>query len=137
MKEYQKGNNITAQFLRENFVRLDIFFRELNIEDVIQQQAYTTTALLSDLGGTMGLCIGASLLSLFELLDLLVMTTYEANAHVVRKVRNSTPSESQITPPDESRRGSLSLTASHQGSLNDSAHGRDDEDFDQRDSIDK
>ncbi|XP_064640354.1 uncharacterized protein LOC135495533 isoform X2 [Lineus longissimus] len=67
---YLARNEINAQFYEENFLTMDIFFRELSYEMIEQQEAYNLIALLSDIGGSMGLFIGASILSIFEILDL-------------------------------------------------------------------
>ncbi|XP_018886625.2 acid-sensing ion channel 3 isoform X3 [Gorilla gorilla gorilla] len=57
--------------LRENVLALDIFFEALNYETVEQKKAYEMSELLGDIGGQMGLFIGASLLTILEILDYL------------------------------------------------------------------
>ncbi|EPY79429.1 acid-sensing ion channel 4 [Camelus ferus] len=54
---------------RENFLVLDVFFEALTSEAMEQRAAYGLSALLGDLGGQMGLFIGASILTLLEILD--------------------------------------------------------------------
>ncbi|XP_055887095.1 amiloride-sensitive sodium channel subunit alpha-like isoform X2 [Biomphalaria glabrata] len=54
----------------EDFIKLNIYFEDLNYEELSEQEDYTTTQLLSDIGGTIGLWIGLSVLSLFELVNL-------------------------------------------------------------------
>ncbi|KAF6085367.1 acid sensing ion channel subunit 3 [Phyllostomus discolor] len=56
---------------RENVLVLDIFFEALNYETVEQKKAYEVSELLGDIGGQMGLFIGASLLTILEILDYL------------------------------------------------------------------
>ncbi|XP_048724677.1 acid-sensing ion channel 4 isoform X1 [Caretta caretta] len=56
-------------YIRENFLVLDIFFEALNYEAIEQKKAYELAGLLGDIGGQMGLFIGASVLTILEILD--------------------------------------------------------------------
>ncbi|XP_067399769.1 acid-sensing ion channel 4 [Emydura macquarii macquarii] len=56
-------------YIRENFLVLDIFFEALNYEAIEQKKAYELAGLLGDIGGQMGLFIGASILTILEILD--------------------------------------------------------------------
>ncbi|XP_074429844.1 acid-sensing ion channel 3 isoform X2 [Larus michahellis] len=58
----------TAQ---DNVLVLDIFFEALNYEMIEQKKAYEVAGLLGDIGGQMGLFIGASLLTILEIFDYL------------------------------------------------------------------
>ncbi|XP_064649409.1 uncharacterized protein LOC135501299 isoform X2 [Lineus longissimus] len=69
-REYLSGNRIDKNFYRNNFLSMDVYFSELNYELIQQQAAYDIIALLSDIGGSLGLFLGASAISLFELVDL-------------------------------------------------------------------
>ncbi|XP_066544484.1 acid-sensing ion channel 4-A isoform X1 [Amia ocellicauda] len=64
-----KKFNKTEAYIRDNFLVLDIFFEALNYETIEQKKAYDVTGLLSDIGGQMGLFIGASILTILEILD--------------------------------------------------------------------
>ncbi|KAL1251782.1 hypothetical protein QQF64_019578 [Cirrhinus molitorella] len=55
----------------ENILVLDIFFEALNYETIEQKKAYELAGLLGDIGGQMGLFIGASILTILELFDYL------------------------------------------------------------------
>ena len=61
--------SITA--FRENFLQVDIFYKELNYEKITQQKAFELVSLFSEVGGFMGLLLGASVLTVCELLDYL------------------------------------------------------------------
>ncbi|XP_028933162.1 acid-sensing ion channel 3 [Ornithorhynchus anatinus] len=63
--------NRSEQYIVENVLVLDIFFEALNYETVEQKKAYEVSGLLGDIGGQMGLFIGASLLTILEILDYL------------------------------------------------------------------
>ncbi|XP_038604364.1 LOW QUALITY PROTEIN: acid-sensing ion channel 4 [Tachyglossus aculeatus] len=61
--------NLNETYIRENFLVLDVFFEALTSEVLEQRAAYSLSALLGDIGGQMGLFIGASILTLLEILD--------------------------------------------------------------------
>ncbi|XP_033620349.1 acid-sensing ion channel 3 isoform X2 [Fukomys damarensis] len=63
--------NRSVAYIAENVLALDIFFEALNYETVDQKKAYEMSELLGDIGGQMGLFIGASLLTILEILDFL------------------------------------------------------------------
>ncbi|ERE66888.1 acid-sensing ion channel 3 isoform X1 [Cricetulus griseus] len=63
--------NRSETYIAENVLVLDIFFEALNYEAVEQKAAYEVSELLGDIGGQMGLFIGASLLTILEILDYL------------------------------------------------------------------
>ncbi|KAJ7377745.1 Acid-sensing ion channel 2 [Desmophyllum pertusum] len=54
---------------RENLLELNIYFQELNVYFIEQQPAYDFESLLGEIGGQLGLCIGASLLTVLEFCD--------------------------------------------------------------------
>ncbi|XP_060066397.1 degenerin-like protein unc-105 [Ylistrum balloti] len=57
---------------RDNFVKLDIYFEDLNYEHIEEVPSYDEYQFLSDIGGATGLFIGASVLSLVEVIQILV-----------------------------------------------------------------
>ncbi|XP_025308710.3 acid-sensing ion channel 3 isoform X1 [Canis lupus baileyi] len=66
-----RKHNRSEAYISENVLVLDIFFEALNYETVEQKKAYEVSELLGDIGGQMGLFIGASLLTILEILDYL------------------------------------------------------------------
>ena len=58
----------------ENFLQVDIFYKDLSYERVEQQPSFPFLSLLSEVGGFMGLLLGASILTVCELLDYNVLT---------------------------------------------------------------
>ena len=52
--------------LQENVLGINIYFGDLNVEREITVNAYDVVALLSDIGGQMGLFLGASVISIME-----------------------------------------------------------------------
>nr|XP_046178413.1 acid-sensing ion channel 1C-like isoform X2 [Oncorhynchus gorbuscha] len=70
-KYLAKKFNKTEQYIGENLLVLDIFFEALNYEKIEQKKAYEIAGLLGDIGGQMGLFIGASVLTILEIFDYL------------------------------------------------------------------
>ncbi|XP_051998599.1 acid-sensing ion channel 4-A [Xyrauchen texanus] len=64
-RKYDKSE----EYIRDNFLVLDVFFEALNYETIEQKKAYDVAGLLGDIGGQMGLFIGASVLTILEILD--------------------------------------------------------------------
>ncbi|CAD5111298.1 unnamed protein product [Dimorphilus gyrociliatus] len=65
--------NSTAQIVEDNFVLVHIYFSAMIRSDTIEKAAYNWLALLSDVGGAFGLALGATILTIFELIDGLVI----------------------------------------------------------------
>ncbi|XP_054846964.1 acid-sensing ion channel 3 [Eublepharis macularius] len=86
-KYLAKKYNRSEQYVMENLLVLDIFFEALSYETIEQKKAYEVAGLLGDIGGQMGLFIGASLLTILEILDYLYEVLQEKllNYHQNRK----------------------------------------------------
>ncbi len=52
---------------------MDIFYQELSFERIEQNEAFEFSSLLSEIGGFLGLLLGASVLTVFELVDYLAL----------------------------------------------------------------
>ena len=63
---------------RKNFLQVDIFYNELSEEVVSQKEAFSISSLFSEVGGFMGLLLGASILTLGELIDYIIMLCFMA-----------------------------------------------------------
>ncbi|ESP05674.1 hypothetical protein LOTGIDRAFT_228153 [Lottia gigantea] len=66
----ENANN--TQSLAQNFAKVNIYFEDLNYRNITEQQDYEASwerdvQLFSDIGGTMGLWIGLSFISFFEI----------------------------------------------------------------------
>ena len=77
-----------------NYATLNIFFSTLSYEDVSIDAAYTFMALLSDIGGALGLLLGATLLTIYEVVEFI----YEMSFDVLqaRKKKTVEAKESDI-----------------------------------------
>ncbi|XP_071504228.1 acid-sensing ion channel 3-like [Diadema antillarum] len=62
---------VDRAYLEENVCAIDVYFTSMELTTIKQQAAYTPLALLSDIGGAMGLWLGGSLLTIYEVFDLL------------------------------------------------------------------
>ena len=64
---------------------MDIFYQELSFEQIEQTPAFGFLSLLSEIGGFLGLLLGASVLTLFELFDYIVCLII---SKIKQKVKN-------------------------------------------------
>ncbi|XP_036369729.1 uncharacterized protein LOC115224697 [Octopus sinensis] len=67
MNAYKESLKIDDKFLRKNILELAVFYRQLSYEEMRHQIAYNFFSLLCDIGGSMGLFLGASVLTIFEI----------------------------------------------------------------------
>ncbi|XP_069114351.1 uncharacterized protein [Argopecten irradians] len=75
-KAYKNSIKIDSDFIKNNVLKLDIFYRQMSYEEINQQEAYDLFALLCDIGGSMGLFLGASVLSIVEVWDLILVQIF-------------------------------------------------------------
>ncbi|XP_072039699.1 acid-sensing ion channel 1-like [Amphiura filiformis] len=73
MKEF----NSSKEDIRENYLDLNIYFESLRYPIVEEIEAYSTGAMLSDIGGSMGLLAGMSLVTMVEFIDFMISTCYK------------------------------------------------------------
>ncbi|XP_040926685.1 acid-sensing ion channel 1B isoform X1 [Betta splendens] len=88
-KYLAKKFNKTEQYISDNILVLDIYFEALNYETIEQKKAYELAGLLGDIGGQMGLFIGASILTILELFDYLYEVIKFKLCRCVRKKHKS------------------------------------------------
>ena len=60
------ANNVTLKDIKSKLVRLSIFYEDLATEVHEEKELYTLSNIVSDMGGQLGLFLGASCLSLVE-----------------------------------------------------------------------
>lgn len=73
--------NVPFEYMRENFVLLQIGYKTLSYELQEQKVAFGRDALFGEIGGNMGLFLGCSLMTVFEFADLLVALIYVRKLH--------------------------------------------------------
>lgn len=65
-------NEINYDMVKKSFVRLFIFYDEIKATFISESAKITFVDLIANIGGTLGLFIGISVLSLVEILELLI-----------------------------------------------------------------
>lgn len=74
---YTFKNYFSTDFLRQNFVILEIFYSELTYEDIQTLASYDILSLLCDIGGALGLILGSTVLTLFEIVDFILTVGWD------------------------------------------------------------
>lgn len=69
----------------KNVVELRIFYDELSVEKVQSTKAYSILALLCDIGGALGLILGSTQLTVFEILDISIVVLYDCINFAIAK----------------------------------------------------
>ncbi|XP_013400770.1 FMRFamide-activated amiloride-sensitive sodium channel-like [Lingula anatina] len=72
----QLGYSDLGGAIRRNFLRLNVYFEDLSVQENVEIASYEFQDFFSDLGGTFGFWIGVSMLTLCELIELLVRVFY-------------------------------------------------------------
>ena len=71
MSERQKQARAT-QLIHQNLLRLNVNLEDLSVIEFKQMADYDIADLLSDIGGTLGLWMGISILTIMELVELAI-----------------------------------------------------------------
>ena len=64
------------RYMRENVAVVNMFLKQPYCELIIQDQERTWITFMSDIGGTLGLCLGASVVSLVEVIWYCLLLCY-------------------------------------------------------------
>ncbi|GFO04856.1 acid-sensing ion channel 3 [Plakobranchus ocellatus] len=83
--------------LRENILELRVYFESDLVRRESHVAQYTAQTYLSSLGGQMGICMGASLISLVELLEALMYTGLVLSRRCLNKLRTVAQREQSKT----------------------------------------
>ena len=76
--DYEPDINSSVVDMQENFVDLLIYYENLNVEVVKEEEGYSVLALLCDIGGAMGLILGSTVLTVAEVFEFLTHIIYDA-----------------------------------------------------------
>ncbi|XP_067660433.1 acid-sensing ion channel 5-like [Haliotis asinina] len=71
-------------FVRENLLEIRVYYEQLIVQSTQQTPRYTTETIIGNLGGQMGICLGASILTLTELGEFLLnvcLTIFKKKRH--------------------------------------------------------
>ena len=88
----------TFEYMRENMVRLHIYYDEIKVDKVTQTKAYEPQNFLAEFGGTVDLFIGFSFFTVFQLIEI-------AMAMCISKLSKMKKSERSNTQDDGSTMG--------------------------------
>ena len=58
----------------DNFAQIDVFYPQLSYEQTVQRAGLQLITLFSEVGGLLGLLLGASVLTVCELIDYIIMS---------------------------------------------------------------
>ncbi|CAD5116600.1 DgyrCDS5476 [Dimorphilus gyrociliatus] len=72
INDLQVKYNVSEDYISKNFAEVRIQYDDLAMTVIEQKAVYGFTTLFADLGGQMGICLGASLLSIVEIIDFIV-----------------------------------------------------------------
>ncbi|BFZ08249.1 hypothetical protein BsWGS_11288 [Bradybaena similaris] len=61
-----------SDLIRQNMLRLNIYLEDLSVVEYRQLPAYGLADLFADIGGTLGLWMGISVLTIMELIELII-----------------------------------------------------------------
>ncbi|CAH1254340.1 ASIC3 [Branchiostoma lanceolatum] len=67
----------SEEFLERNYCVFDVFFKALNSKTIVQKRAMTEEDLLSAIGGSLGLFIGASIITVAEIGEYLITRPFK------------------------------------------------------------
>ena len=66
------STDVNETYVRNNFLMLDVFFEDFTYEEITEEAVYDGDSLMSDVGGHLGLLLGASIISVIEFIWLLL-----------------------------------------------------------------
>ncbi|XP_067664820.1 acid-sensing ion channel 1-like [Haliotis asinina] len=73
---YTKAKGKTEEYWRKNLVILEMYMSSMTYEHIEKQLEYEILDLFCDIGGALGLLLGASLLTVLEVIDFLFITVF-------------------------------------------------------------
>nr|QEP99393.1 acid-sensing ion channel 6 [Trichoplax adhaerens] len=91
-----------SEFIRDNIVYLDIYYSDLRVTETEQQEDTGFSKVLSEIGGQLGLCIGASVITLCEIIQYLIgkFFTSEKKTNLNKRQNTTSPLFYNRNSPD-------------------------------------
>ncbi|XP_046557686.1 uncharacterized protein LOC124266878 [Haliotis rubra] len=65
---------LQPSFYQDNVLNVNIYFEDLSVEERVKSEAYSVEGLVCDIGGSIGLCLGGSILTFIEVADLILFS---------------------------------------------------------------
>ena len=78
-----------AEDIRNNMINLKVFYPDLQTTTIKQNRAYTPYELISNLGGQLGLFLGASLISLSEIIEFILKSLIYRCKRLIKPEKNA------------------------------------------------
>ena len=75
LSEREKAER-ASNLIRQNLLRLNIYLEDLSVVEYRQLPAYGLADLFADIGGTLGLWMGISVLTIMELMELIIRLVF-------------------------------------------------------------
>ncbi|KAL2781031.1 acid-sensing ion channel 5 [Daubentonia madagascariensis] len=101
LKYLSKKLNKSQEYIRENLVKIEINYSDLNYKITQQQKAVSVPELLADVGGQLGLFCGASIITIIEIIEYIFTNFYWICIFFLLKILEMT----QWTPPPQNHLG--------------------------------
>ena len=73
---FKRNFNYSMDYMRENMLILKLFYSSLNVNILSQHPTYSQQSLVSDIGGQLGLLLGASLIDLSQTIESILLFLY-------------------------------------------------------------
>ncbi|XP_065926509.1 degenerin unc-8 [Magallana gigas] len=94
---YQPMAAIQMDYFNDNFLKMVIYFEDLNFEEISEEPLYDGYRFLSDIGGALGLFLGASILSFVELVQLMVEILNHFRHIIIKYLKNKSAGKKKKT----------------------------------------
>ncbi|XP_077982543.1 uncharacterized protein LOC144437474 [Glandiceps talaboti] len=69
----EDSSAICQSYMKDNLAKVTIYFEDLKVESIEQQPGYHSFNLVCDIGGSLGLFFGASMVTFLEILDFFIV----------------------------------------------------------------
>ncbi|XP_064627110.1 amiloride-sensitive sodium channel subunit gamma-like [Lineus longissimus] len=60
------------EFLHYNFLKLNVFYQDMMFQRIVTEEGYSWQEMVSDIGGTVELYVGASIVTFFQLIEIVI-----------------------------------------------------------------
>ncbi|CAG0888605.1 unnamed protein product [Darwinula stevensoni] len=83
----------TKENIQKDMLKVEIFFRSLNLQTIQEQPKYDLNGVVSNLGGVFGIYLGMCVVMLIEVLEFLAFLLYDIARHFLGKDSRAEPEE--------------------------------------------
>uniref|UniRef100_S4RS34 Acid sensing ion channel subunit family member 5 n=1 Tax=Petromyzon marinus TaxID=7757 RepID=S4RS34_PETMA len=100
-QRYERSLNYSLVYMRENLLSIDVAYTDLNYALIQQQKTLPESVLLSDIGGQLGLFVGASVITIIEVLEFVARSAARALNAAASFLSNraATCTKAALSPP--------------------------------------